>query len=539
MSPFEEREVAPGREGRRGDVEFGTTARMLRTVAERHGDRVAIADDDVVLSYRALADRVDVASRALLARRVARGDRIAIWAPNIHEWIVVALAIQSVGAVLVPINTRFKGAEAAYVLRKSNARLLFTVNGFLGNDYVELLARAGEVLPTLTETIVLRGSTPDGAVAWAEFLAHAADVSAEESRRVAASVASEDLCDILFTSGTTGHPKGVVATHGQTLRAFRDWADVVGLRADDRYLVVVPFFHSFGYKAGWLAALMMGATVFPQAIFDVERVLDRIARDRITVLPGPPTLYQSILSRTDLASRDLSSLRVAVTGAASIPVELIVRMRRELAFETVLTAYGLTEGTGVSTMCRRGDDAETIATTSGRAIPGVEVRVVDSNGVECRAGDPGEVVVRGYTVMRGYLDDEAETRKAIDPDGTLHTGDVGVMDANGNLKITDRVKDMYIAGGFNAYPAEIENVLSGHPAISQVAIVGVPDERLGEVGRAFVVLRPGQSIDETSLIAWARERLANYKVPRRVEFVAALPLNATGKVLKYELRARP
>jgi acyl-CoA synthetase (AMP-forming)/AMP-acid ligase II len=252
------------------------------------------------------------------------------------------------------------------------------------------------------------------------------------------------------------------------------------------------------------------------------------------VLPGPPTLYQSILDHPRRAEHDLSSLRLAVTGAAVVPVELILRMRSELTFSTVLTAYGLTESTGTVTMCRRGDAPETIAETSGRAIPGLEVRVVDDAGVECRRGEPGEIVVRGYTVVRGYFEDPEATAEAIDAQGWLHTGDIGVMDEAGNVRITDRKKDMFIVGGFNAYPAEIEGALLRHPSVSQVAVVGVPDERMGEVGCAFVVPRPGVASTGLAgeLVAWARDQMANYKVPRRVEVVEALPTNASGKVLK-------
>jgi acyl-CoA synthetase (AMP-forming)/AMP-acid ligase II len=342
----------------------------------------------------------------------------------------------------------------------------------------------------------------------------------------------------MFTSGTTGHPKGVMCTHGQSVRAFRAWSEVVGLRAGDRYLVVVPFFNSFGYKAGWLACLLTGATVLPQPVFDVDAVLARIGPDRVNVLPGPPALYQTLLARPDLRDHDLSSLRLAVTGAAVIPVDLVVRMRDELGFDTVITGYGLTEATGIATMCRFDDDPETIATTSGRAIPDVEVLVVDDAGAEVPRGRPGEVVVRGYNVMRGYYEDPEQTAAAIDDRGWLHTGDIGVMDERGYLRITDRKKDMFIVGGFNAYPAEIENVLLGYAGVAQVAVVGVPDERLGEVGMAFVVPRADADVDADALIAWSRERMANFKVPRRIEIVDALPLNATGKVLKYELRAR-
>jgi acyl-CoA synthetase (AMP-forming)/AMP-acid ligase II len=330
----------------------------------------------------------------------------------------------------------------------------------------------------------------------------------------------------------------VPATHAQTLRAFGDWAELVGLRRGDRYLVVAPFFHSFGYKAGWVAALRTGAVVHPHAVFDAGAILARIAAERITVVPGPPTLYASLLAHPERARADLSSLRLAVTGAAVVPVELVRRMRSELGFDTVLTGYGLTETTGCATLCRVGDDVETVAHTSGRAMPGVEVAVVDDVGAPVPEGAAGEVVIRGYNVMRGYWEDDDATRATISPDGWLRTGDVGILDARGYLRITDRKKDMFIVGGFNAYPAEIEAALAAHPAIAMVAVVGAPDDRLGEVGVAFVVLRPGTTLAGDELIAWSRERMANFKVPRRVITVDALPLNASGKVLKHELRAR-
>jgi acyl-CoA synthetase (AMP-forming)/AMP-acid ligase II len=473
-----------------------------------------------------------------MAAGIAPGDRVAIWAPNIWEWVVALLGAQSAGAVVVPLNTRYKGHEAGDVLARSGARVLVTVNGFLGNDYVRLLRAAAIALPALERVVVLRGDLPAGCEAFAEFLEKGSTVPIDEARARAAQVAPNDLSDILFTSGTTGSPKGVMTAHGQNLRAFLSWADLVGLTEGDRYLVVNPFFHSFGYKAGILASLMKGATIYPQAVFDVPEAVARIERDRITMLPGPPTLYQSILNHPDFGKVDLSSLRLAVTGAAPVPVELVEQMRREFALDTIVTAYGLTEACGVVTVCRPEDDAETISRTSGRAIPDVEVACVDDAGAEVARGEPGEVVVRGYNVLRGYFDDPAATAEAIDDDGWLHTGDIGVMDDRGYVQITDRKKDMFIVGGFNAYPAEIENAMLAHEAIGQVAVVGTADERLGEVGVAFVVLRPEAQLSEDDLIAWCRDRMANFKVPSRVLFVDELPLNATGKVLKYELRAR-
>ncbi len=529
------------------DLTERTIPRLVRRAAELHPHSNAIEDGDTVLTFPELLGAARRAAAALIAAGVGPGERVGIWAPNIHEWVVAALGIHGVGGVLVPLNTRMKGAEAGYVLEKSRARLLFVVASFLDNDYVAMLRTAlgGAAhdrpiteLPALERLVVLRGPAPQGCVGWDEFLQSGEKVDAATVEARALSVKPDDLSDILFTSGTTGKPKGVMTTHAQNLRAYEAWSEVVGLRAGDRYLVVNPFFHAFGYKAGWVASLLRGATVLPHLVFDVPQVLERIGRDRVTMLPGPPTLYQMILAHPDRSRFDLGSLRLAVTGAASIPVELIVRMRRELTFETIITGYGLTEACGIATMCRYDDDPATIATTSGRAIPDVEVRCVDAQGAEVARGTPGEIVVRGYNVMRGYFEDEKATADAIDAQGWLHTGDIGVMDARGYLRITDRIKDMFIVGGFNVYPAEVEAGLVAHEAIAQAAVIGVPDERLGEVGMAWVVLRSGAALAADSLITWCRERMANYKVPRYVEIVDALPLNASGKVTKFVLRDR-
>jgi acyl-CoA synthetase (AMP-forming)/AMP-acid ligase II len=528
-------------EGRRGDLEFGTIPRLAGIAAQRHGDAPALVDVDagVTLSFRELADRALDAAAAYVAAGVEPGDRVAIWAPNIWEWVVAGLGAHCAGGVLVPLNTRFKGAEAAYILRTSRAKVLVTVTGFLDTDYVSLLEQAADLdhdLPDLQRIVLVRGAHPK-AQGCDNFLA-AGRPHRDEARARATAVQPHDLSDILFTSGTTGAPKGAMTEHAQNLRAFRDWADVVGLRAGDRYLVVNPFFHAFGYKAGWLASLMTGATVYPHAVFDPALVLSRIPRDRISMLPGPPALFQQILASPALADSDVSSLRLAVTGAAAIPVSLVEEMRDRLGFEHVITGYGLTEACGIVAMCRHDDDPETIANTSGRAIPGIEMRAVDDAGNDVPPGEPGEIVVRGYNVMRGYFEQPVETAAAIDADGWLHTGDIGMIDGRGYVRITDRTKDMFIVGGFNAYPAEIEGLMLRHPALAQVAVVGVPDERLGEVGWAYVVLRPGATLTADELIAWCRSEMANYKVPRRVELVTDLPMNATGKVLKYELRAR-
>lgn len=514
-----------------------TIPQLVDDAAARFGDAEAFIDGDTCFDFVGFADAVHRSARAMIASGVSPGDRVAVWAPNTWEWAVAALGAHGAGAALVPINTRFKGREAGYVLERSGAELLFCVTDFLDTDYVALLAAAGAG-EGLRETVVLRGAVPDGCVGFGEFMARADTVDEAEAQARWDGVDGDDLCHIMFTSGTTGAPKGAMLTHAAVCRGYNDWADIIGLAAGDRYLIINPFFHSFGLNAGVLASLMKGATMLPHPVFDVAAVMERVPRDHITMLPGPPAIYQTILNHPDLDSYDVSSLRLAVTGAATIPVEMILAMRDRLGFEKVVTGYGLTEGSGLATMCRHDDDPEIIATTSGRAMPGIEVCIVDDDGVEVPRGTPGEVVVRGYNVMSGYLDDPDQTAEAIDADGWLHTGDIAIMDDAGNIDITDRKKDMFINGGFNVYPAEIEGIMLAHPDIGQVAVVGVPDDRVGEVGCAFVVAAPGSEPEPEAIRAWCREEMANYKVPRRVEVVDTLPLNASGKVLKYELRAR-
>ncbi len=480
------------------------------------------------------------AARAFVAGGLQPGDRASVWAPNIHQWIVAALGLYSAGGVLVPLNTRFRGTEAAHVLRTSGARFLFTVTGFLDTDYVALLEEAG-ARDLVEEIVILEGDAPAGTVPWADFLARVgraddATIDAEVDRREAA-LTGDTMSDIIFTSGTTGAPKGAMLRHGASVRAFAAWADVVGLRHGDRYLLVYPLFHTAGLKSGLLASLLTGTTLLPHLVFDTPSVMRAIQEEHVTMLPGPPAIYQTILN-ADLSEFDFSSLRLAVTGAAVVPVELVVRMREQLGIESVVTGYGLTETTGIVSMCRHDDDPEIIAHTSGRPIPGVEMKIVDADGNAVPTGERGEILARGYQVMIGYFDNPAATAETIDADGWLHTGDVGYVDDADNVTITDRIKDMFIVGGFNAYPAEIEELMLEHPDVAQVAIVGVPDARMGEVGMAFVVPTVGHEVDPDAVLEWARRHMANYKVPRHLEVVDALPLNASGKVLKFELRER-
>ena len=514
-------------------LDADTIPKLLLRAAERFGEQTALEDGDQHWNFTELADAGLEAAAAFIAAGIEPGDRVAIWAPNSARWMLAALGLQAAGGVLVPLNTRFKGSEAGYILRKSRARMLLCVSEFLGNRYLDMLET--EDLPDLADRVLLDGTDPR-ARTWDELSESGRSVSPQEARRRAETVGPGDLADILFTSGTTGHPKGVMMAHGQNIIGYEAWTEAVGLRAGDRYLIVNPFFHAFGYKAGWMSCIMRGVTILPHPQLDVPEVLARVPRDRVTVLPGPPALYQTILKHPDRTRHDLSSLRLAMTGAAVIPPELIRRMKSEIGFETVVTGYGLTETAGLATQNRAGEDPETIALTAGPPLPFGEIRCVSPDGTDVPIGEDGEVLLRGATVTRGYFDDEDATRSTIDADGWLHTGDVGRLDERGYIRITDRLKDMYIMGGFNCYPAEIEKLLFEMPGIGEVAVIGVPDERMGEVGRAFVVAEPNAAITPDDVVAWSRANMANYKVPRAVEIVAELPKTASGKVQKFRLR---
>jgi HIP---CoA ligase len=500
-----------------------TIPAVVAGAAIRFGDAEALADGGSRISFRSLWDQVQRVAAALIGSGVSAGDRVAIWGPNDARWVLAALGTLTAGGALVPVSTRFTGPEALDVIGRSGARALFVAEDFLGVDRLGDLLRAAAAGGGGLERLDLVVRTPGE---WEAFGRRGAAVPSAVVARRAGAVRPGDLADIMFTSGTTGRSKGAMTSHERTLGVARAWASCAGLTARDRYLVVNPFFHTFGYKAGLLACLVSGAALVPQAVFDAGQAMRLIEAERITVLPGAPTIYISMLDHPLRGTFDLSSLRLAVTGAADVPVALVERMRRELSFDVVLTGYGLTEAV-VATMCRPGDAPSVVSGTSGRAAAGFEVRI----------GPSDEILLRGPNLMLGYLDDPAATALAIDAEGWLHTGDAGRLDAAGNLAITGRIKDMFICGGFNVYPAEVEQVLARLDGVAESAVIGVPDPRLGEVGRAFVVARPGHVLAEADVLAYCRERLAKYKVPRRVVFCPSLPRNASGKVLKRLLRS--
>ncbi|MEV0384161.1 AMP-binding protein [Nonomuraea sp. NPDC050643] len=498
--------------------DWGTLPRMLRDQAERHPGATVLADGGARVTMAELRAQAAEVARGLIALGVGPGDRVALWGLNSAHWVRHAFGIWDAGAVIVPLSSRFKGIEAAQLVEKTGAKVLIT-----------------GASPAQTPLAGLLPPVPG--LIQATDLAAEAKASGREAEERALAVRPDDLCEIMSTSGTTGAPKGVMLDHAQVLRGYWDWSEIVTLDEHDRYPVIAPFSHGFGLNAGLIACVLRRATMLPIPIFTPDALMSLISAERITILAGPPTLFHRLLDELDRESWDVSSLRVAICGAAAVPAGLITRLVERVGLERMINAYGLMEGTVVS-MTRAGDPIDVIANTTGRPVPGIEVKVVDDDGKEVATGERGEVLQRGYGVMRGYWDEPGRTAEVVDAGGWLHTGDVGVLDAAGNLAIVDRKKELFIVNGFNVSPAEVESLLLREGSLAQAAVIGVPDPASGEAGLAYVVPRPGRTPDPAALLAWAKANMSNYKIPKRIVVVGSLPTNANGKIDKPALRRR-
>jgi acyl-CoA synthetase (AMP-forming)/AMP-acid ligase II len=502
---------------------------MLTDAFGRFGDAAAIADDDGTLTFAGLGALTGAYARAVAAQGLGSGDVVAVWVPNSGQAVAAIAGALSAGTAVTRLSTRLKGGEASYALRTSGARLLLTVRDCVGLDLPGMLGAADPELAGLpTVRLDDRGERD-------AFLATGSSVAPDEIADRGARVGPDDTAFLLFTSGTTGRPKGAMVPHRAGVASAAQERAAFGLGEADRSFVVLPVFHVFGLTIV-LAGLTAGATTRTTAgAFDPDGLVGLLERERITFLPGPPPIFDALLAHPGRAHADLGALRCAFVASTSIPGALLRRLHGELGLE-VVTGYGLTEGIIVS-LTPRDAPIDVVATTAGRVLDEVDLRVVDDAGQDVPAGTPGEFWVRTPSTTTGYFRDAEATRAAFAPGGWLRTGDVGTVDADGLLRVTDRKKDMFIVGGFNAYPAEIEAILGEHPGVAQAAVIGVPDARMGEVGVAFVV--PGApGLRAEDLLAWAREQMANYKVPRHVELVDELPLTASMKVAKFELRDR-
>jgi acyl-CoA synthetase (AMP-forming)/AMP-acid ligase II len=513
---------------------------MLSENAGRLAERAAIVDGPLRITYGELHRHVRAAAKALIAAGVERGDLVAAWAPNGWRWVVTVHAVWLVGGIILPISSRLKAFEAGPILERTKASILFTVAECAGIHFIDGLRAAYgarlEALPALRHLVRLDLDHAEGAdgTGFGDFIEGGHNISVGALEQAAQAVSPDDICEVIFTSGTTGAPKGVQLDHGQLMRSYWDWSGIGGLGEDDNYLVITPFSHGFGLNAGIIASALRGMCMVLLDIFEPAAMLALIRRHEVSVVGGPPNLFTRLMDQPGVAENPPTSLRVAFLGAASVPEEILLRVGSVLGIRRVINAYGLMEACVVS-MTRADDARQVISTTTGRALPEVEVKIADDDGNEVAPGQAGEILIRGYGIMRGYWQDDAQTEAAF-TDGWFHSGDIGTRDAVGNIAIVDRKKDMFICAGFNAYPAEIESLLLRMGPLSAVSVVGMPDPARGEVAVAFVVPSTGQAVTEASVVSWAKQNLAGYKVPRRVFVRDSLPLNGNGKVMKDALR---
>ena len=517
-----------------------TLGQMLDRAAARFPDRTAVVFKDERVSYADLKRRADDFARGLLALGLGPGDHVVLWMPNRVEWNVANLAIAKIGAVTVTCNSRYKAFEVEYVLRQSDAGALIMVDRFAAAsvDYLEILRELGprDRFPALHHVIVLGSGRPAGALGFDEV-----ERSGRTGRAdlAAIRVRSEDPVEMLYTSGTTGEPKGCLLSHGNMFYKCRVYTELHGWTSEDRCLVPVPYFHIFGSMGGIAANCLVGSTQVLMDVFDPFEAMRLIEAERVTIFSGVPTMFITVLGHPAFGTRDLRSLRTGSIGAAPVPVEIMRRIldrERGLGMDA-LVVYGLTEATGGTHWTRPGDPLERRVSTVGVRTAEIEDRVVDpATGGELPPGQEGELCIKGPTLMIGYYNKPEATAEKI-RDGWLHTGDMAVKDADGYVRITGRLTDMIIVGGFNTYPAEIEDFFLRHPKVLDVSIVGVPDAIMGEAVMAFVIPKDGASLAPEEIVAFARGKIANFKVPRYVEIVDRFPLTGSGKVQKFKQKA--
>jgi fatty-acyl-CoA synthase len=505
----------------------------LRRTAALFGDREAlvVAHQNYRSTYRELVAQCEVIARGLLARGVKKGDRVGIWSPNRFEWVVTQYATAAIGAVLVNINPTYRTSELEYVLNQSGISFLVLAAGFRQADYAAMLAEVKGKCPGLREALVLEQG-------WEALQQDAAKTSDAELREVEASLQFDDPINIQYTSGTTGFPKGATLTHHNILNNGFFIGETLKYSEHDRVCIPVPFYHCFGMVLGNLACTTHGATmVVPAEAFDPVLTMATVQRERCTSLYGVPTMFIAELEHQRFGEFDFSSLRTGIMAGSPCPVEVMKKVTTVMHIPEMTIAFGMTETSPVSTQCATDDPLERRVSTVGRAHPHVEIKIVDpGTGAVVPRGTRGELCSRGYSVMRGYWNDEGATRQAIDPARWMHTGDLATMDADGYVNIVGRIKDMIIRGGENIYPREVEEFLYGHPDIADVQVIGVPSEKYGEEVMAWVKPREGARLTGDELATWCKGKVASHKIPRHWKFVDSFPMTVTGKVQKFKMR---
>lgn len=529
-----------------------TIGSLLREKKELHPTHEAIIYPERSLrySYEAFYRQVKETGKGLMALGVQKGDHIAIMAPNVPEWLILQFACASIGAILVTVNTNFQSQELAYLLKHSDSKMLFIVDGFKETSYVKMLEElipelqtAGQdgltsaQFPFLKNCVYIGQHVPTGMLGWGSIQAAAKRTEDHEWSQRMNELMPDDVITMQYTSGTTGYPKGVMLSHTNIVCNASQIADCMKLTLEDRMCIPVPFFHCFGSVLGVLACLTKGGTIIPLESFHPERVLQTVEKEKCTVLHGVPTMFIAELNHPHFLHYDLSTLRTGIMAGSLCPSHVMKAVIEQMGLKELTIAYGQTESSPVITQTRTDDSFERRVQTVGRALPQIEVKIVaPGTSSEVQRGEQGELCTRGYHVMKGYYKNEEATNEVIDEDGWLHTGDLAEMDHDGYVKITGRLKDMIIRGGENIYPKEIEDVLYKHPAILDAQVVGIPDETYGEEATAFIRLKQGQTVTIDTLTHYCQTQMARYKIPKYFFMIEEYPMTASGKIQKFRLK---
>jgi fatty-acyl-CoA synthase len=529
-----------------------TVGALLDDMAERFPDNDALVypERNLRYSYRQFNDVCRRVAKGLLTLGIRKGDNLSIWAYNVPEWVILQFATAKIGAVLVTVNTSYKSAELEYILNQSDSSTLFMVKSFKDSDYVQIIqdvipelesSQPGRLssarLPHLKRVVFIGDETPAGMLNFTAVIEQGAGVSDAELAAVEATLDCHETINMQYTSGTTGFPKGVMLTHYNVVNNGFNIGECMKFTEKDRLCIPVPFFHCFGCVLGVMACVTHATTMVPVEIFDPLKVLQTIEKEKCTAVHGVPTMFIAELEHPDFKKFDLSSLRSGIMAGSNCPTEVMKKVINEMHASEITIAYGQTESSPVITQTRTNDPIELRVATVGRALPDVEVKIVDIETNETLPpGKQGELCTRGYLVMKGYYKMPDETAKAIDADKWLHTGDLAIMDENGYCKITGRIKNMIIRGGENIYPREIEEFLYTHPKVSDIQVYGVPDRKFGEQVMAAIILKKGMEMSEDEVRAFCKDKIANYKIPRYVRFVDSYPMTASGKIQKFKMR---
>ena len=505
---------------------------------------------DYTRTYSEFRDDVDTFARALISMGVKAGSKVAVWASNVPQWYIAFWATTKIGAILVTVNTAYKIHEAEYLLKQSDTHTLIMTQGAKDTDYGEIIARlcpelenlkAGQSLhskklPFLRNVITV-GFRQRGCMTWSEAVARSSQVPASEVYRMAATVDKDDVCNMQYTSGTTGFPKGVMLTHYNVVNNGKYIGDHMDLSTADRMMIQVPMFHCFGMVLSMTASMTHGTTMYPLPYFSPGPALSCVHNEHITAFNGVPTMFIAMMQHADFAKTDFSHMRVGIMAGSNCPADLMKKATQVMNMTEIVSVYGQTEASPGCTMSSYYDSLEVRTETVGSAFANVECKIVDpETGEDCDVGVTGEFVARGYNIMKGYYKMPTATAEAIDKDGWLHTGDLACKTAEGNYLITGRLKDMIIRGGENIYPKEIEEFIYTNNKVSDVQVIGVPDEQYGEEIMACIILKKGESMTEEEMRAYIAANMARHKVPRYIEFMDSFPMNAAGKILKYKMR---